>query len=203
MTTIKAIIFDVGGVLKSETDQAIQRDIQQTLGITPEVFAAPWQLLTDQLGRGVIEEHEFWQQLQQLTGATRPLPDESLLMREYQKGYRLNKDVAALVQRLRTAGYKTAVLSNTIARHADFNRAHGVYNGFAVVVLSHEVGQCKPSPEIFFDTLKALKVTPPEAVLIDDKKKNIIAAMRTGMHAVLFKDATQLEEDLKQLDIMF
>lgn len=120
MTKIKAIIFDVGGVLRFETDGAVQCDIRQTLGIASENFATPWQKLTDQLGRGVITEAEFWPQLHVLTHATQPVPAGSLLMREFQKGHRLSKEVMMLVKRLRNAGYQTAILSNTIQPHADF-----------------------------------------------------------------------------------
>lgn len=201
MTTIKAIIFDVGGVLRFETDGAIQRDIQQTLGIAPENFTEPWQQLTDQLGRGVITEAEFWPQLHALTKATQPVPAESLLMREFQKGYRLNEEVLALAKQLRAMGYSTAILSNSIASHADFHRTHGTYDGFEPVILSHEVGLTKPSSEIFTHTLKALKTIPPEAVLVDDKQKNITGAQALGMHAILFKDTAQLEQDLRHLGI--
>lgn len=201
MTKIKAIIFDVGGVLRFETDGSIQCDIQQTLGITPENFAEPWQLLTDKLSRGVIEEAEFWQQLHQMTDATQPLPEESLLMREFRKGHKMNEAVLALAKKLRAAGYQTAILSNTVQAHADFLRAQGAYDGFEAVVLSHEVKLRKPFPKIFTHTLNALKVAPPEAVLVDDLEKNITAAKGIGMQGILFKDAAQLEQDLKQLGI--
>jgi epoxide hydrolase-like predicted phosphatase len=196
---IKAIIFDVGGVLKSETDTAIRRDVQETLGIAPGAFDEPWSDLTDQLGRGVIDEETFWEQLQQRTEARNPLPRESLLMREYMKGYRASDKVLALAHRLQTAGFQIAILSNTVAPHADFNREHGLFSGFDAIILSYEVGLRKPSPEIFRHVLKTLNVGPMEAVFIDDLEKNVRGAKAVGLHAILFKNAAQLEAELQQL----
>jgi putative hydrolase of the HAD superfamily len=200
---LKVVVFDVGGVLKFEVDDRIQEDIQKTLGISPKAFRAPWESLVDQLGRGVIGEAEFWQQLHQQTGAQQPVPEESLLMREYTKDFRINQETMALAQRLRKAGYATAILSNTIAAHAAFNREQGMFEGFDPVLLSHEIGLLKPAPEIFQHTLQQLEVAPAEAVLIDDREKNILGAQQSGMHAILFKGAAQLEADLKELGLLF
>ncbi|HSX24995.1 MAG TPA: HAD family phosphatase, partial [Candidatus Andersenbacteria bacterium] len=170
---IKAVIFDVGGVLKVETDNAIRSDVRETLGIAPEAFDGPWRILTDKLGRGIITEEQFWPRLHGLTGATRPLPRLSLLMREYEKGYLINQDVMEIVERLRKASYKTAILSNTIATHAEFNQDRGLFDGFDPVILSHEVGLRKPVPEIFTLTIDALQLQREETVLVDDLKKNV------------------------------
>lgn len=200
---IKAVIFDVGGVLKVESDQDIRRDVQETLGISPENFAVPWEKLTDQLGRGVIDESTFWKELHTLAGATNAVPEESLLMRRYRTTYQLNEDMLALVRRLQSAGYKTAILSNTISVHADFNRARGVFEGFDAIVLSHKVGLRKPSPEIFAHTLQRLGVAPAEAVFIDDIEANVHGAEATGMHGILFTNARKLEQELTQLGVSF
>ena len=198
---IKAIIFDVGGVLKIDNDQHIRRDVQETLGIAPQDFSAPWEKLTDELGRGVIDEPTFWQKLHTLAGATRAVPQESLLMRQYTKNYQLNEAMVALVQSLQDAGYKTAILSNTISLHADFNRAKGMFEGFDAIVLSHEVGMRKPSPEIFAYTLKQLNTIPEEAVFVDDMEKNVRAAQDFGLHAFVFKNAEEFAEDLRSLGV--
>jgi putative hydrolase of the HAD superfamily len=200
---IKAVVFDVGGVLKFETDERIRADVEKTLGIAPEVFVGPWGALTAQLGSGKITEAEFWQQLHQQTGAQQPVPTDSLFMREYTKGFRINQETMAIAQRLRKAGYTTAILSNTITVHADFNREQGMFEGFDPVLLSHEIGLLKPWPEIFKHTLQQLKVAPAEAVLVDDREKNIVGTQQIGMHAILFKNAAQLEADLKELGLSF
>jgi len=201
MATIKAIIFDVGGVLKNDNDQDIRRDVQETLGIAPEHFAKPWEELTDKLGRGLIDEPAFWQQLHTLAEARNKVPKESLLMRQYTKKYQLNEDIVALVHRLQAAGYTTAILSNTNSLHADFNRARGMFEGFDAIILSHEVGLRKPSPEIFTYTLRKLGVAPEEAVFIDDMPENVAGAAAVGIHAINFQNARQLTEELERLGL--
>lgn len=199
---IKVVIFDVGGVLKVETDDAIRQDVQQTLGIAQEVFNDVWNALVHRLGEGVMTEDEFWQQLYKQSHAKHPLPHESLLMREYIKGYQKNNEVIAIAEQSRKHGYKTAILSNTITCHANFNRQQGLYHGFDPVVLSHEIHLSKPSPEIFHYILNLLYVEPQEAVLIDDHEKNITGAHHVHMHAILFKTGSHLEDDLKNIGIM-
>lgn len=198
---IKAIIFDAGGVLKDESETAIRRDAQTTLGIDPALFDEVWDEVTDRLARGVIDEATFWQELHKRGRAQHPLPAESLLLREYVKGYQPHEDVLALARRLQSAGYKIAVLSNTVAPHADFNRTHGLFDGFDAVILSHEVGFQKPSPEIFQATLQALGATAHETVIIDDREPNIRGAEMLGLHGLLFKNVAQLEQDLKNLGV--
>ncbi len=200
---ITTVIFDVGGVLKTETDAAIRRDVMKTLGISAETLEMPWKTLTDKLGRGQIQEKDFWPQLHHLTSARNSLPDESLLMREYVNGHHVNEAVMSIVGRLGRAGYATAVLSNTIASHANFNHEQGVYNGFNVVMLSHEMGLRKPDPEMFKLALETLGVTADRAVLVDDAQKNIAGAQAVGMHGILFTDAPQLEARLKKLGLIF
>jgi HAD superfamily hydrolase (TIGR01509 family) len=200
---IQTVIFDVGGVLKAETDAAIQRDIIETLGISSEALKEPWQVLTNQLGRGDITEEEFWEQLHQQTEAPNPLPEESLLIREYRKGYKPNEEVLQIATRLRDAGYVTPILSNTIASHAALNRERGLYDGFDPIILSQEVGLLKPSPEIFTLTLTQLGVNANEVAFIDDAAKNTLAAQSLGINSILFTDALQLEEALHSLGFTF
>ena len=54
----------------------------------------------------------------------------------------------------------------------------------------------KPDPAIYLHTVKKLKVSPNQALFIDNLEKNIVGAEAVGLHAALFQNVDQLQKDL-------
>ena len=198
---IKAVIFDVGGVLHGSSGNYIFQDIMQTFEITEEVLREVWSEIIGKLGKGEITENEFWRLFLKKIKSNKPLPKESLLLREFIKHYDRNDDVINLVKRLKNNSYKVAVLSNSIKPHAEYQYKIGIYRNFNIVVLSHEVGMQKPDLKIYKYLLRKLRVKPEEAFFVDDKLNNVEAASKLGIHAVLFKNIKQLEIELEKLGV--
>jgi putative hydrolase of the HAD superfamily len=202
MKSIEAGIFDVGGVLHTNEIQHVKDDIQMTLAVAPELFAHAWRELTLELGEGRLTELEYWNQFLQAVHARNSLPDgESLLVREYARRFRVHEDVLALTSTLRLNGYKLAILSNTIASHADYLTAQNLFENFTVRIFSHEVGISKPEPEIYRQTLAALDVAAEQTFFVDDNQKNVLAAEKLGMHGIVFENAAQLKTELSSLGV--
>lgn len=145
---IKAGIFDVGGVLIDWQDKPEEEDIKETLGISEEVFRKAWNELIEIMSQGTITEHEFWKRFLNATKSSKPLPEKSLFMREFEKRFKPHTEVLELVHSLHEKGVKTCVLSNTIEPHVEFLESHGIYKDFDVRILSNEVRITKPNPEI-------------------------------------------------------
>lgn len=198
---IKAGIFDVGGVLHDASTKYIYPDIITTLGITKEAFDKVWKRLINLFGKGEISEEEFWKVFIKQTQSTKPLPKESLFLREFIKHYNRHEDVLSLVQKLKRNGYRVAILSNSIPPHARYQYEIGIYQNFDVVVLSHEVGIQKPDPEIYALTLEKLGVTAAEAFFVDDLKANVDPAIKLGMHGLIFTKYKVLQDDLQGLGL--
>ena len=198
---IKAGIFDVGGVLHERVSKYIYKDIKRTLKISNKVFHKNWHLVEDKLGKGLVTEEEFWQLFLKKTKSKESLPTKSLFLREFIKNYNRNEDVFDIVKKLKQNGYKVAVLSNTVKPHADYQNKIGIYQMFDPVILSHEVGIKKPDPEIYKYVLKILKLKAEEVFFTDDDIKNVEAGAELGMHAILFENAKQLEDDLIKLEV--
>ncbi len=194
---IKAVIFDVGGVLHSSENEYVYQDIVQTLGITREQFHEAVKILDPLFMAGKVTEEEFWKRFYEITKAAIPLPEgESLWAREFRKRYRVFDDVLHVVDQLKQLGYQVAVLSNSIEPHSVVNREMGVYAPFPLVVLSQEVSLIKPDPKIYEYTLEKLRVAPEEAVFIDDLEKNILAARNVGMKGIVFENCEQMKQEL-------
>ena len=199
--SIKAVVFDVGGVLKSETSEDVHRDIMETLGINEEQHNNAAQTLVPLLQRGEITEPEFWKRFVTQINPPRPLPAQSLWVREFEQPYYVFEDVFEIVETLKGRGLKVAVLSNTIEPHAKINRDKGLYDSFAEVVLSNEVGLAKPDRAIYQLMLERLHEPPEAVVFIDDRAENVSAAIAAGIHGIRFKSAAQLRKDLRALGL--
>lgn len=97
---------------------------------------------------------------------------------------------APALGRLKAAGLKLGVVSNSDGRVEQALRDVGLAEYFEVVVDSKLVGFEKPDPRIFLPALKALQVTPEEALYVGDLYEvDVIGARRAGMDVVLLDPA--------------
>lgn len=185
MSGIKAVIFDVGGVLHA-SNSALEEDIFGDLGVGLESLERIRRREILPLVSGEIDEQEFWRNVSAAYG-TRPVDaSENLLGTPFKAAIRSHDAMRKLAERLREGGVQTAILSNTIEPHARALRYVGMYDGFDHVVLSYEVGMRKPDSEIYHYTLKLLDVEPHEAIFIDDDPVNIDAAEAAGVHGIVY-----------------
>lgn len=198
---IKALIFDVGGVLHGYNSSAMHTDIQTTLGLSPAQERKAYYPLIHSLVKGKISEKEFWEEFVKISKPHNSFPGESLFLREFRKNYLLYQDVLDMVKALKKLGYILIILSNTIPPHANFNRKQGCYDGFDYCFLSNEIGMHKPDEEIYIFTLGKLDVKPDEIIFIDDNENNIAGAQKVGMYTIKFENAVQLEQQLNTFGV--
>jgi putative hydrolase of the HAD superfamily len=94
------------------------------------------------------------------------------------------------LSRLRRAGLKLGVVSNSDGRVDAALEAAGVREYFDVVVDSALAGVEKPDPAIFRAALAALEVSPAEALYVGDLYEvDVVGARAAGIDAVLLVDA--------------
>src|SRR6266581_7193478 len=110
----------------------------------------------------------------------------------------LDPHIRETLERLRAAGYRIGLVSNTGRTWGRFLRPiqddMGIGRYFDVPVFSDEVGVRKPNPRIFQVALDALGVRPEETVHIgDDVVADVDGAKRLGMRAVWFNDGMPAE----------
>ena len=96
-------------------------------------------------------------------------------------------DTQESLARLRAAGLRLGVVSNSDGRVEEALRAAGLDCDFDVIVDSDVGGSQKPDPAIFRPALDALGVLPEEAVYVGDLYDVDVAGARAaGMAAILF-----------------
>jgi putative hydrolase of the HAD superfamily len=94
--------------------------------------------------------------------------------------------VAESLERLRRAGLRLGVVSNSDGRVEEALEAAGLRGYFDVVIDSGRVGLEKPDPRIFYAALDALGVAPSEALYVGDLYEvDVAGANAAGIEAVL------------------
>ena len=126
--------------------------------------------------------------------ATRCGP-EGLLTRMF-AGFQRAEDMLGVVRRVRAAGFKTALLSNSWG--LGYPR-EGWDELFDVVVISGEVGLRKPEPEIYELCARQLGVVPSACVFIDDLAPNVKGAAAVGMVGILHRTYDETVAELEAL----
>lgn len=95
-------------------------------------------------------------------------------------------DTHAALRRLRAAGLRLGVVSNSDGRVEEALEAAGLRSYFEVVVDSGLAGVEKPDPAIFRPALEALGVPPEDALYVGDLYEvDVVGARAAGMPAVL------------------
>lgn len=195
---IKAVIFDVGGVLLQEVASKIYKALTKNVGRNLQETRTIGRKLVHKFEVGSISEDKFWKDLAEKLGSNKNYV-KKIWLGTFKKNLCVRKSVIKLAADLKRHGYKVAILSNAIKLHYDHIHRKNVYQLFSPVVLSFEVGMKKPRKNIYRLVAKKMRLKPEECIFIDDKEKNVKAAEEVGMHGIVFKNVAQLKDDLKKV----
>jgi glucose-1-phosphatase len=193
---IKAIIWDMGGVILRTEDPYPREKLSEELGITREelekfVFTSRTAI---QATSGEISSQEHYQEIARRF----MLDDEGLknFFDAFWSGDRVDEILLEEIRNLRKQ-YKTAMLSNAWSEAREFlTKDFPCLDAFDTAIFSAEVKLVKPHPEIFHLILSQLGIKPDEAVFFDDFPENIVAANDLGIHAFQFVSREQALADL-------
>ena len=203
----RALIVDYGGVLTSSIGASFAAFCMET-GVDPERFTS---IVAEAYGRdgsdgmiarverGMIAPREFerWLAAALSDGSPQPVKPSGLRRRIF-AGVRPDPAMIAAVEKLHTAGTRTAVISNTWGPPVAFG-ASQMRAIFDAIVRSDQVGLRKPDPEIYLLTAERLQKSPGECVFVDDLLQNVEGARAVGMHAFVHRNATFTVPKLEEL----
>jgi epoxide hydrolase-like predicted phosphatase len=197
--TIRAIIFDLGGVLLRTGDFSPRDRLASSLGMSryelEELIFGGESGKRAQKGEISVEEH-----LENVRNRLNcSLEDFKVMVDVFFAEDELDLDLVNYVRNLHQS-YKTALLSNATddlrKRIADVWHFE---DAFDTMVISGEVGMVKPDPCIFRLALERLGVKAEEAVFVDDVSSNVDGARAVGLQAIQFQTAQQVRLDLGKL----
>jgi epoxide hydrolase-like predicted phosphatase len=196
---IRAVVFDIGGVLERTPPTGHAECWETTLGLAPgeldRRMADVWRG-----GRlGTLSEAQVHASLAERLHLSPEQVDD--FMAGFWEEYvgTLNTELAEYFAALRP-DYRTGILSNSFvgAREREQQR-YGFEDMTDVIVYSHEIGVAKPDPAAYLLACEGLGVTPTETVFLDDRQSRVDGARAVGMAAVLFRDNAQAVADLDSL----
>jgi putative hydrolase of the HAD superfamily len=195
--TVQAVIFDWGGTLTpwhTVDHDALWREVC-ALHFAEElaernadaIRSAEWELwrVAEREHRSATMDHVF-----ERAGVTPTAAFLASYALAWEPHTLTNPDVPELFRRLRAAGVKIGVLSNTMwprSMHEQVFIRDGVLELIDGAVYSSEIEWTKPHPEAFRAAMAAVGVTNPAAcVFVGDRPyDDVFGAKRAGMRAVL------------------
>lgn len=192
---VRAVFFDLGGVIVRTEYQAPREHLAERLNMTYEDLSnLIFETKTSQLASlGQMTTDEHWAAVVQRLG--KPASESTAIREEFFAGDVVDRDLVEYVRSLRPR-YKTAVLSNAWPDAREYVIRQQFSDAFDALVISSEVGVMKPDPRIFQMGLEQLRVAAKEAAFVDDTVANVEAARSLGMRTILFRNPAQLHREL-------
>jgi HAD superfamily hydrolase (TIGR01509 family) len=109
------------------------------------------------------------------------------------------KGMRDLLTQLKLEGYKLYGLTNWCSKVYQTIEQFEIFKLLDGYVISSEEKFIKPEPEIYQRLFAKFNLCPEECIFTDDKEENIIGSERLGMKGIVFKNAKQYEEELRQM----
>lgn len=196
--SIKAVFFDLGGVIVRTEFQAPRQQLAERLGMEYEDLS---KIVFDsdsgiRASMGEITSADHWDLV--IKRLKRPASELSLIRDEFFAGDIVDRTLVEYIRSLR-GKYKTGLISNAWSDLRDFVVREKFDDAFDKMIISAEVGAMKPEPKIFQIALEQFGVKPKEAVFVDDFYVNIEGCEKVGIKGIHFKDAESTLQQLKKL----
>lgn len=195
---IKAVIWDIGGVIARTEDLAPRDQLAAELGVTRDrlnylFFSGP-EGTRAQTGQISVPELMTY-----IRGELGLSPGEVPDLRErFFGGDLVDPTLVDFIRGLRPQ-YKVGIISNAWSQLLDLLESWGIEDAFDVIIGSGDMGVMKPDPRIYNLALEGLDVLAHEAVFVDDFIENIQGAKALGIHAIHFRNTPQALEELRKL----
>ena len=204
-SNVDALIIDFGGVLTTPLQDALAGfaealgiELQDLVRVALGLYTGTDDRLVHDFETGAISEEEFAEgfaaRLEEASGVQ--VPPEGLVQRMF--AVDLEEDMWSAVETIKSAGFKTALLSNSWGTSLyPRTRLAGIFDS---LVISGEVGMRKPDPRIYALALEQIEVEAQRSVFVDDHPGHLAAATALGMATILHRSP---EETIAELESVF
>lgn len=196
---IRAIIWDLGGVLLRTIDYSSRDALADRMGLKRRdleqiVFSTDSGMKAQ---RGEITSEQHWVNLRAELG----LSSEEMksFLDEFFAGDQIDDQLVEYIRGLRPR-FRTGLLSNAFSNLREWlTKDMQIDDAFDEIIISSEVGIAKPDAPIYKLALDRLEVSPHEAVFVDDFLRNVEGARAVGMNAIHFHQPEQVILELEQM----
>lgn len=199
---IKAIVFDMGGVLLLNRIEEILEKVAERLEIDLNVLRDLRKEHVRKLSTGKESMENFARLLKEKTGLE---IGEDEIIKIWKSSYLevmpVNEELVEIVKELKKK-YVIGMISNLPDLHAEINIERNLFDLFEPCLLSCKVGFAKPDKEIFELMLQKLALKAEKCLFVDDRTQHLEAAKKLGFETIQFKNNKQLIEELKEKEIV-
>lgn len=193
--SIKALLFDFGGVLAEEGFRngmvALAREQGLDAGAMPD---AAMHAVYDSgfvLGRGTAAD--FWALLRERAGLA---GEDAALSARILDGFVIRPWIIELIRCLRDQGFITGILSDQTDWLDRLDEKYHFSRVFDRIFNSYYLGKGKRDPSLFTDIAAALALPPSAILFVDDDADNVARAHAAGMQAIHYVDRPGLIAEL-------
>jgi putative hydrolase of the HAD superfamily len=201
LSTIRAIFWDVGGVLLTNAwDHTQRRAAFEHFHLDEEEFHSRHEMVVSSFERGKISLDEYLDRT--VFYRSRPFtPDE---FRNYM--FSLSQPVPEVLAFSRTLANSGKYFMGTInneSRELNLYRIqkYGLREIFRLFVSSCFVGLRKPESGIYRLAIDITQFNPEECCFIDDRALNLECAAKLGMKTIQMQTLPQLREELVKVGV--
>jgi putative hydrolase of the HAD superfamily len=201
LPAIKAIFWDVGGVLLSDAWDHTQRaDALAHFGLDQVEFQSRHEMLVSSFECGKITLDEYLDR----TVFYRDRSFTREAFRDYM--FSLSKakpEVLALAQQLAKSGqyFMSTINNESLELNLYRIQTYGLRDIFSLFVSSCFVGLRKPEDGIYRLALELTQKPAEESCFLDDRPLNLEAAACLGMRTIAVQDAAQVRNELGKLGV--
>lgn len=201
MAEIKAIFWDVGGVLLTNAWDHTQRAAAlEHFHLDEKEFQSRHELLVSSFERGKISLDDY-------LARTVFYRDRAFTKQDFEDFMFAQSEalpnMPQFAQSLADSGKYFMGTINNESRELNRYRIEkfGLRKIFQIFVSSCYVGLRKPEPDIYRLALDTTQFPAEECCFIDDRPLNLESAARLGMHAIEMQNLDQLRTDLARLGL--
>jgi len=196
--SIRAVFFDLGGVILRTEYQAPRQHLAEKLGMEYDDLV---KVVFDsesgyKASLGAITPDVHWAAV--LKRLKRPASELEAIRHEFFAGDIIDRTLVNFLRSLRGT-YKTGLISNAWGDLREFIVREKFDDAFDHMIISAEVGAVKPEAKIYQIALEQAGVQANEAVFVDDFAVNVDGCEKVGMQGIYFQDTVSTLQQLKEL----
>jgi putative hydrolase of the HAD superfamily len=203
MTVLRAVIFDLGGVVMGSPLHAIaayEREAGIPAGfVNRHVVATGPSGAWSRLERGELAMEAFYAAFDAECRAAGHALSARAMMARIGEAAQPRARMLAAIRTIRERGLRTSALTNNWLSEGGDTGAARLADLFDVVVESAVEGLRKPDPRIYALVLERLAVAAPHAVFLDDIGRNLKPAREMGMTTIKVDDEHQALDELARV----
>lgn len=197
---IKAIFFDIGGVLYDESpNKEDKKEFKKKFNVSYSKYREVVKNYIANAQTNQISSKKYFH----LVSKNLNLDDKEFTnyyKKRRTKTINIKKEVEKTIIGLKK-NYLLGTLTNIIPINHQLRLKNNVYKHFKIKLISCKEGLRKPDPKFYRLMIKRTKLNPNQIIFIDDEEKLLFPAKKLGINNILFKTNKQLVADLRKLGV--